>query len=156
MRFSDYLRLLEHGYGQMLKKRTQSYTVRRTPRTKRSVRILISLLLLHRLIYPQKISYERNYKTGSHPQIPPQITILHASPTTKERHPGSSKVVFSSSGSRLLLFCGSMENVRPFSSSLFDTPLTPIFIAGSGKSVLWFVFPVIVAYFHSEYFPALG
>ena len=32
-----------------------------------------------------------------------------------------------------------------FCSPLLDTPLTPIFVAGSGKSVLWFVFPVIVA-----------
>ena len=139
MRFSDYLRLPEHGYGQMLKKRTQSYTVRRTPRTKRSVRILISLPLLHRLIYSQKISYERNYKIGSHPQIPPQITISHASLITKERHPGFSKVVFSNSGSHRLLSYGSMANVCPFRFPLLDTALTPMCVAGSGKSVLWFV-----------------
>ena len=32
-----------------------------------------------------------------------------------------------------------MANVRFFSSPLLHTPLTPIFVAGSGKSVLWFV-----------------
>jgi hypothetical protein len=32
-----------------------------------------------------------------------------------------------------------MANVRPFSSRLLHTPLTSIFVAGSGKSVLWFV-----------------
>jgi hypothetical protein len=32
-----------------------------------------------------------------------------------------------------------MANVRSFSSQLFHTPPTPIFVAGSGKSVLWFV-----------------
>ena len=32
-----------------------------------------------------------------------------------------------------------MANVRSFSSQLLPTPLTPIFVAGSGKSVLWYV-----------------
>ena len=104
----------------------------------------------------QRTSYKRNYKIGFLPRIPLQITISHARPTTRERHPGFSKAVFSNSGSRRLLFCGSMENVRPFRSLLFDIPLTTIFAAGSGKSVLWFVFPVIVAYVHSDYRPALG
>jgi hypothetical protein len=104
----------------------------------------------------QKTSYERNYKTGSLPRILPQITISHARPTTREPHPGFFKAVFSSSGSYLLLSCGSMANVRPFCSPLLHTPLTPIFLAGSGKSVLWYVFPVIVAYVHSDYRLALG
>ena len=55
-----------------------------------------------------------------------------------ERHPGFSKAVFSKSGSRLLPSCGSMANVPP-SSRLHHTQLTPIFVAGSGKSVLWYV-----------------
>jgi hypothetical protein len=32
-----------------------------------------------------------------------------------------------------------MANVRSFSSRLLHTPLTPIFVAGSGKSILWYV-----------------
>jgi hypothetical protein len=85
-----------------------------------------------------KASYERNCKSGSLLRIPPQIIISHARPTTREQRPGSSKAVFSNSGSPLLS-CGSMANVRSFSSPLLHTPLTPIFVAGSGKSVLWFV-----------------
>ena len=42
-----------------------------------------------------------------------------------------------------------------FFSPLLDTPLTPIFVAGSGKSVLWSVFPVIAACVHSYYRSAL-
>jgi hypothetical protein len=56
-----------------------------------------------------------------------------------EQRPGSSKAVFSNSGSPLLS-CGSMANVCSFSSPLLHTPLTLISVAGSGKSVLWFVF----------------
>ena len=103
----------------------------------------------------QRTSYERNCKTGSLPRIPPQITISHARHATRERHPGSSKAVFLNSGS-CLLSCGSMANVRSFCFPLLDTPLTPVFVAGSGKSVLWFVFPIIVACVDSYYCPALG
>ena len=80
---------------------------------------------------------EKNSKTGSLLLIPPQIIISHARPTTRERRPGSSKVVFSNSGSHLLSY-GSMANVSPF-PLLLHTPLTPVFVAGSGKSILWFV-----------------
>jgi hypothetical protein len=134
----------------------QLYIVQQTPRMKRSVRILISQLLLHGAhLSSQRTSYERNYKAGSPPQIPPQITTSHARHTTRERHPGFSKAVFLNSGNRLLLSCGSMANVRSFCSPLLDTPLTPIFVAGSGKSVLWSVFPVIAACVHSYYRSAL-
>jgi hypothetical protein len=64
---------------------------------------------------------ERNSKTGSLLLIPRQIIISHAKSTTKERRPGSSKAVYSNSGSRLVSY-GSMANVRPLSSPLLHTP----------------------------------
>ena len=100
--------------------------------------VLISLLLISRAyLSPQRASYTRDCRTGYHHQIPPQIIISHARPITTERHPGFSKAVFSKSGNRLL-YCGFMANVPLFLPLLY-IPLTPIFVAGSGKSVLWYV-----------------
>ena len=115
------------------------YVVRRTSQTKRSVRIQISLQLLPgAYLSSQRACHEGNCKTGSLPRIPPQIIISHVVPATREQRPGSSKAVFTNSGSRQLS-CGSMANVSSVPSPLLSTPLTLIFIAGSGKSVLWFV-----------------
>lgn len=86
----------------------------------------------------QGASYERNSKNGSLHRIPRKITISRAKPTTKARQAGFSKAGFSKSESRLLS-CGSMANVRPFYSPFLRTPLTPAFVAGSEKSVLWLV-----------------
>ena len=65
--------------------------------------------------------------------------ISHVRPTTREQHLGFSKAVFMNSGSVLPLSYGSMAKVRSVSSRLLYTPLTLVFLAGSGKSVLWFV-----------------
>ena len=108
---------------------------------KRSVRILIFLLLLHgAYLFSQRASYERNHKSGSLLRIRRQTIMSHERHTTREQRHGSSKAVFSNSGNHPLLSCGSMANVRPICSPLLHTPPTLIFVAGSGKSVLWFVF----------------
>lgn len=86
----------------------------------------------------QRVSYERNCKTGSLLRTPQETTILHARHTTREHHLGFSKAVFSNNGSHLLPSYGSMESVCSFSPILYNV-LTPTFVAGSGKSVLWFV-----------------
>ena len=97
------------------------------------------LLILGTQSSSQGASCERKFKNGCTHQIPQQITTLHAKPTTRAQQHGFSKVAFSNSGSRRLLCCGSMANVPSFSSPLSYTPLTLVFVAGSGKSVLWFV-----------------
>ena len=60
------------------------------------------------------------------------------------------------SGSRLLLSCGSMANVPSFSSLLLHTSLTLIFVAGSGKSVLWFVIPCYCRLYPLRLLPSSG
>ena len=98
---------------------------------KRSVRILISLLLLHgAYLSSQRTSYERNHKSGSLLRIRRQTIISHARHTTREQRPGSSKAVCSNSGNHPLLSCGSMASVRPVCSLLLHTPPTPYICSG--------------------------
>lgn len=74
---------------------------------------------------------------------------------TKERQTGFSEAVILTSGSRRLHSYGSTANVPFFSSSLL-TPLTLIFVAGSGKSILWFVIHATVACIYLHYHLARG
>ncbi len=67
--------------------------------------------------------------------------------TMRERLLGFFKVVSIQNGGRLLHSCGFMANVRSLHSLHPNTSLTCILIAGSGKSVLWFVaFPLFLKY----------
>jgi hypothetical protein len=117
----------------------QAYSDPRTSQMKRSVRSLISLRLLLEIdSLSQRVNYERNCKIGSLPRIPRRTIILHARLTTREQRPGFSRAVYSKSGSDLPLSCGSMANVRPFPFLLLHAPDSRL-VAGSGKSVLWFV-----------------
>jgi hypothetical protein len=95
----------------------------RTSQMKRSVRPLILLPLIPRAyLFSQRTCYERNPKIGSLLRILPQTIILRERPTTREQHPGFSKVAFTNSGRSLLLSCGSMANVTPFlSTSSYST-----------------------------------
>jgi hypothetical protein len=65
--------------------------------------------------------------------------MLLANLTTRERLLGSFRVVLPRNGSRLLRSYGYMANVRSLRPLVYSTPQICIFIAGSGKSVLWFV-----------------
>lgn len=65
--------------------------------------------------------------------------LLHARPILRGPHLGFYEALSLKSGSYLLHSCGSMVNVRSVFSPKHENPLTPIFVAGSGKSVLWFV-----------------
>jgi hypothetical protein len=107
-------------------------------------------------LFLQRDSYKRICKSGSLLRIPQQIIISHARPTTREQRPGFSKAVSSNSGSRLLLSCGSTANVRPFFSLLLHTPLTPIFVAGSGKSILWYVISCYCCIHSLRFSPSSG
>ena len=81
---------------------------------------------------------------GSRQQIHLRITILHAMPITREQRPGFSKEVPITNGSQQgpTHSSGFMGNVRPYFMPPPDaTYYHPFYVAGSGKSVLWFVEP---------------
>jgi hypothetical protein len=59
----------------------------------------------------------------------------------KELRCGYFKAISSSNGSPLAASCGSTENVRLGLHLLGERFLTPMLLAGSGKSVIWFVYP---------------
>ncbi len=65
--------------------------------------------------------------------------ILLATLTMREQPPGSFEVIFLKSGGRLLRSCGYMANVCFCYSLALSTSHICILVAGSGKSVLWFV-----------------
>ena len=92
---------------------------------------------------PQSLSqgrcHDRTFETGSLHRTPRQITTLPTVPNMRGQQPGSSTVVSIKNGSQILHSCGSMGNVCRSSLPLFYIPLTLIFIAGSGKSVIWCV-----------------
>ena len=89
-----------------------------TSQMKRSVRTLILLPLIPRAyLFSQRVCYEKNPKIGSLLRILLQTIILRERPTTREQHPGFSKVAFTNNGSRPLLSCGSMANVTLFLSA---------------------------------------
>jgi len=62
-------------------------------------------------------------------------------PATRDPGGGFWKVACSTTGSRRVRFFGFMENVRCASLSHSRTPFDGFlyFVAGSGKTVLWFV-----------------
>jgi len=86
------------------------------------------------------ISYD-----GFHLQIHPRIIILQQKLITMAHLNGSSKVVSLPNGSPEVLSCGFTENVCSSSSQLrYVNPNHIDSVAGSGKSVLWFVLPRLV------------
>jgi hypothetical protein len=79
---------------------------------------------------------------GFRPQIHPPITTLHTKLTTTVQLNGFFKEVYSINGSPLGRSYGYTENVRYSPSSPGVSSLTSLnSVAGSGKSVLWFVLP---------------
>ena len=80
-----------------------------------------------------------NSEDGSLPQIHRPTISLRVVLITKERLPGSLKAVFLRTGSPVILCCGSTENVRSPKFLLAATTRSTLFVAGSGKSILWFV-----------------
>jgi hypothetical protein len=80
-----------------------------------------------------------NSGDGSLPQIHRPTITLRVVLTTKERLPGSLKAVFLRTGSPVTLCCGSTENVRSPKLLLAAITQSTLFVAGSGKSILWFV-----------------
>jgi hypothetical protein len=60
-------------------------------------------------------------------------------PNMRGQARGSSEVVSITNGSQPHLFCGSTGNVSSSYSLLVCTPSTRVFVAGSGKSIIWYV-----------------
>jgi hypothetical protein len=86
----------------------------------------------------QKTSCGRTSTNGSPHQIRRLIITLRAVLITRRWQPGSFKAAFSGNGNQQARFFGFMGNVRTV-PLLTRLPSDDIFIAGSGKSILWLV-----------------
>src|SRR5258708_1962265 len=87
----------------------------------------------------QRTNCEKAFINGSPHRIPQQTITSHVVLITRKQHLGFLKAASFRSGSQQLHFFGFTENVCPV---LFPTLLLLIatcIVAGSGKSVLWFV-----------------
>jgi hypothetical protein len=84
------------------------------------------------------------FELGSQQQILQKITMKRAGNNITEQQHGLLKVVHSLNGKRGDPHCGSMANVRFFYHAFIYYCLLPPdlpFIAGSGKSILWYEIP---------------
>src|SRR6267154_2329498 len=87
----------------------------------------------------QGTNYGKPLTNGSLHRTPRRTTILHVVLITRKLQRGSFRAGSIRSGRQLARSFGSMENVCPF---LFISCLSLIpscLVAGSGKSVIWFV-----------------
>jgi hypothetical protein len=87
----------------------------------------------------QGTNYGRTFIDGSLHRTPRRTITLDVVLITKRQQPGFSKAVSFRTGSQQDHYFGSTENVCPI---LFPTRLPLIasyIVAGSGKSVIWFV-----------------
>ena len=82
---------------------------------------------------------DKTFEGGSRLRILHQITTSHAAFITGPQQPGSFRAVYTRNGSQLLHSYGSMVNVRSSLFALALHPRSPVLIAGSGKTILWFV-----------------
>jgi hypothetical protein len=84
----------------------------------------------------------RKFEFGSLLRILPKITSLHGDIITMELLRGLPRIVSSRTGRRRVPSCGCMVNVcdhPAFLLAISDACLCCICIAGSGKSILWYV-----------------
>jgi hypothetical protein len=91
----------------------------------------------------QATSYSGDSDVGCPQRIRLRIITSLARPTTEERLPGLRKAKHSASGRRRARFCGFMANVGRAAGALTkigSNGISRLFVlAGSGKSVLWYV-----------------
>ena len=90
----------------------------------------------------QGINYDKIFVNGSHRRIRPRTTTSRVVLITREPQAGSFKVAYTMNGNRRLRFSGYMENVRSCPKPFLAPPDGISFLAGSGKSILWFVVPL--------------
>ena len=86
-------------------------------------------------------SSERAFHGGFCPQIHPPIITLHARLITVVQLSGFFTEVYLIIGNPLAPSCGYTENVRYSQLSLASIPDCLKFVAGAGKSILWFALP---------------
>ena len=84
-------------------------------------------------------NYERTFTNGSPHRTHQRTITLHVLLITRKLQTGSSKVEYIRNGCQRVHFSGSMENVRPVSLPSRYPLMASCNVAGSGKSVLWFV-----------------
>jgi hypothetical protein len=106
--------------------------------------IISSRLIVHRA--SQDTICRRISGVGFLRQIRPKITTLLMGPNTMELPNGSSEAAHSKSGSQRDPCSGSTESVCLLtfrSIAVFDDSRPNKLVAGSGKSVLWYVLPQV-------------
>ena len=92
----------------------------------------------------QGINCNKTSVDGSPHQIHPRIITLPVVIITREPQLGSFKAGYIRNGNRHLRFSGSMGNVSLYSTPYLTLPDDISFIAGAGKSILWFVNPLLL------------
>ena len=91
----------------------------------------------------QGVNYDTIFVDGSLHQIRRRIITLHVVLITREPQPGFFKAAYIMNGNLHLRFSGSMENVRTCPTPYLTPPDGILCVAGSGKSILWFVVPFL-------------
>ena len=99
--------------------------------------------------YPsfQGTNFGRASENGSPHRTLRRTTTSHVVPIRRSRRPGFLKAVYFRSGSQQDRFFGFTENVCHVSKFLTRFPLIiSCVVAGSGKSIIWFVYFFIDSY----------
>ena len=87
----------------------------------------------------QEINCGRAFTNGSPHQTHQGTITSHVVLITRKQRTGFSKAEHIRNGSQMVRFSGSMENVRPVPLPSRYSLMASCNVAGSGKSVLWFV-----------------
>ena len=92
----------------------------------------------------QGIKYDKIFVDGSPHQIHPRTITLPVALITREPQLGFFKAAYIRNGNRHLRFSGSMENVSLYFTPYLTSSDGISCIAGAGKSILWFVNPLLL------------
>ena len=91
----------------------------------------------------QGINCDKTFIDGSPHQIRPRTITLPVALITREPQLGSFKAVYLINGNPHLRFSGSMENVSLRPAFYLTSPDGISCTAGAGKTILWFVNPLL-------------
>src|ERR1700741_1756685 len=94
---------------------------------------------MRRLHLHQVTNSRRGFKSGSLPRTRQSITTIPVKFIKVEPPPGSFMVPHTKNGKRRVHSCGCMENVHPSILFTYLLLINRCLVAGSGKSVLWWV-----------------
>src|SRR6266403_6169682 len=101
--------------------------------------LILSVLTMEPYASFQGSNREKAFTAGSHHLTPRRTITLHVVLITRKRQDGCLKVASFRSGNQQVPFFGSTENVCPVLFSTWFLLILPCVVAGSGKSVIWFV-----------------